>query len=212
MAVDPLPVLFQGVALGVSLCCTLGPQSVFVLRQGLRGRGAIEVATICSAADLALIAAGAVGLGALLETFPSFARSAGWVSAAFVFGYGLKMIADLSLTGPNASSDRSDRAHGRSCVVATAIALSVLNPQVYLEMVGVVGSVALRFAETDRAIFAFGVMVVSPLWFFGLAIGGRRMAARMGSQRVARALDMATAAIMLGLGAALAMAELGLQP
>jgi arginine exporter protein ArgO len=75
----------------------------------------------------------------------------------------------------------------------------------------VVGSVALRFAETDRAIFAFGVMVVSPLWFFGLAIGGRRMAARMGSQRVARVLDLATAAIMLGLGAALAMAEVGLQ-
>jgi L-lysine exporter family protein LysE/ArgO len=211
MLADPFAILLQGVALGVSLCCTLGPQSVFVLRQGLQGKGAIEVATICSAADLALITAGAVGLGALLETFPSFARSAGWVSAAFVFGYGLKMVADLALAGSNALPAREDRRRRRSCVVATAIALSVLNPQVYLERVGVVGSVALRFAETDRAIFAFGVMVVSPLWFFGLAIGGRRMAARMGSQRVARVLDLATAAIMLGLGAALAMAEVGLQ-
>jgi L-lysine exporter family protein LysE/ArgO len=211
MLADPFAILLQGVALGVSLCCTLGPQSLFVLRQGLRGKGAIEVATICSAADLALITAGAVGLGALLETFPSFARSAGWVSAAFVFGYGLKMVADLALTESNAPAIRGDRRCRRSCVVATAIALSVLNPQVYLEMVGVVGSIALRFAEADRAIFAFGVMVVSPLWFFGLAIGGRRMAARMGSQRVARVLDLATAAIMLGLGAALAMAEVGLQ-
>ncbi|MGH6926955.1 MAG: LysE/ArgO family amino acid transporter, partial [Dongiaceae bacterium] len=96
-------------------------------------------------------------------------------------------------------------------VVATAVALSVLNPQVYLEMVGVVGSVALRFAETDRAIFAFGVMLVSPLWFFGLAMGGRRLAARMDSRRVARAIDLTTAVVMLGLGAAFGLAEFELQ-
>lgn len=192
-------------ALGVSLCCTLGPQSVFVLRQGLRGKAAIEVATICSLADLALIVAGAVGFGALLSAFPSLAASAAWGSAAFIFGYGLKLLADVALAGGGPA--RADATRSRSCVVAAAVALSVLNPQVYLEMVGVVGSVALRFAETDRAMFTFGVMLVSPLWFFGLAVGGRRLAARMGSQRVARTFDLTTAVLMLGLGAALGLAE-----
>jgi L-lysine exporter family protein LysE/ArgO len=212
LLVDPVAILFQGVALGVSLCCTLGPQSVFVLRQGLHGKAALEVATICSLADLALIVAGAVGFGALLSAFPSVAKSAGWGSALFIFGYGLKLLADAALAG--AGPARSDTGRTRTCAVATAVALSVLNPQVYLEMVGVVGSVALRFPETDRAnraIFAFGVMLVSPLWFFGLAVGGRRLAARMDSRRVAQAIDLTTAAVMLGLGAALGLAEFELQ-
>jgi L-lysine exporter family protein LysE/ArgO len=208
MSADPLSTLFQGMALGVSLCCTLGPQSVFVLRQGLRGRAALEVATICSLADLGLIVAGAVGFGALLSTFPSLAKSAGWGSALFIFGYGVKLLADAALAG--AGPARAETARTRTCAVATAVALSVLNPQVYLEMVGVVGSVALRFAESDRAIFAFGVMLVSPLWFFGLAMGGRRLAARLGSQRVARIFDLTTALAMLGLGAALGLAELSI--
>lgn len=205
MSADPVAILFQGVALGASLCCTLGPQSVFVLRQGLRRKAAFEVATICSLADLALIVAGAVGFGALLSTFPSLAKSAGWGSALFIFGYGLKLLADAALSG--AGQARADTGRTRACAVGTAVALSILNPQVYLEMVGVVGSVALRFAETDRAIFAFGVMLVSRLWFFGLAMGGRRLAARVGSDRLARAIDLTTAVAMLGLGAALGLAE-----
>jgi L-lysine exporter family protein LysE/ArgO len=212
MLADPLAILLQGVALGVSLCCTLGPQSLFVLRQGLQGKAATEVATICSLVDLALITAGAVGLGALLESFPSLARSAGWGSAVFVFAYGLKLLADLAMAGSGARPAGAAPVHARSCVVATAIALSILNPQVYLEMVGVVGSVALRFADADRAVFALGVMLVSPLWFFGLAIAGRRMAVRMGAPQVARAFDMATAGIMLTLGAALGLAEFGFRP
>jgi L-lysine exporter family protein LysE/ArgO len=209
MSADPVAILFQGVALGVSLCCTLGPQSVFVLRQGLRGKAAFEVATICSLADLALIVAGAVGFGALLSAFPSLAKSASWGSALFIFGYGVKLLADAALAGGGPA--RSDAGRTRTCAVATAVALSVLNPQVYLEMVGVVGSVALRFADTDRAIFALGVMLVSPLWFFGLAMGGQRLAARMDSQRVARAIDLTTAVVMLALGAALGLAEFELR-
>ena len=92
--------------------------------------------------------------------------------------------------------------------LAAAVGLSLLNPQVYVEMVGVVGSVALRFAEADRAIFALGVMLVSPLWFFGLAIGGRRLAAQIGSHRVTRIFDLTTAVIMLVLGTALGVVEL----
>jgi L-lysine exporter family protein LysE/ArgO len=90
------------------------------------------------------------------------------------------------------------------------VAFSLLNPQVYLEMVGVVGSVALRFAEAERAAFALGVMLVSPLWFFALALAGRRLAALARCQRAAFVLDLAAASLMLGLGTAMALAESGL--
>jgi L-lysine exporter family protein LysE/ArgO len=204
MLADSLSVLVQGVVLGVSLCCTLGPQSVFVLRQGIRRQAAIEVAAVCSAADFAMIVAGAVGFGALVAAFPALAQRANWIGAVLILAYGAKMLVD---SARNAAGDRSYAARGRSGAVAIAVALSVLNPQVYLEMVGVVGSVAMRFAGADRAAFALGVMMVSPLWFFGLALGGSRMAALVSSRRLARAVDLTTASLMLGLGATLALAE-----
>jgi L-lysine exporter family protein LysE/ArgO len=203
MSVHLLSIFIQGVALGVGLCCTLGPQSIFVLRQGMRCKAAIEVAMICSIADLVLIAAGAAGFGTALAAFPSLARFAGWCGAAFICAYGGKLLLDVL---NDARIDR-EASRGRSCAIATAFALSVLNPQVYLEMIGVVGSVAVRFASGDRAMFAFGVMLVSPLWFFGLAVGGRRLATLAGSRRALRVVDLATAMLMLGLGALFGLAE-----
>ena len=78
-------------------------------------------------------------------------------------------------------------------------------------MVGVVGTVAIRFAEAERVAFTLGVMLVSPLWFFGLALAGRRLAVSMRCPRTARALDLVTASLMLALGAAMVLAESGLR-
>ena len=203
-----LPILLQGIALGVSLCFTLGPQSLFVLRQGMRRERALQVATICALADAAMILAGATGFGALLAAFPSFTRLAGWGSAALVVVYGAMQLTGTLLRGrQRGAPPPALRAASRA--LAPAMAFSLLNPQVYLEMVGVVGSVALRFAEAERAVFALGVMLVSPLWFFGLAFAGRRLAALMRCKRTAFALDLATASVMLGLGTAMALAESG---
>lgn len=210
MSADLLPILLQGIALGAGLCFTLGPQSVFVLRQGMRGERALQVATICSLSDVAMIVAGAAGFGGLLAAFPSFTTLAGWGSAALVVVYGAMQLTGALLRGRERRAASPIAVRAASCAIAPAVAFSLLNPQVYLEMVGVVGSVALRFAEAERAAFALGVMLVSPLWFFGLALAGRRLAALMRCRRAALALDLATSALMLGLGTAMAVAESGL--
>lgn len=210
MSAELLPILLQGVALGVSLCFTLGPQSLFVLRQGMRGERALQVATICSLSDVAMILAGAAGFGALLAAFPSITTLAGWGSAALVVVYGAMQLAGTLLHAQERRAGPLVAVRTASCAIAPAVAFSLLNPQVYLEMVGVVGSVALRFAEAERAAFALGVMLVSPLWFFGLALAGRRLAALARCRRAAFVLDLVTASLMLGLGAAMALAESGL--
>jgi L-lysine exporter family protein LysE/ArgO len=208
MSAGLLPILLQGIALGVSLCFSLGPQSLFVLRQGMRGAQALQVATICSLSDVAMALAGATGFGALLAAFPSVTTVAGWGSAALVVVYGGMQLTGALLRVRERRAPLAVRA--ASCAIAPAVAFSLLNPQVYLEMVGVVGSVAIRFAEAERAAFTLGVMLVSPLWFFGLALAGRRLAALMRCKRAALALDLVTASLMLGLGAAMALAESGL--
>jgi L-lysine exporter family protein LysE/ArgO len=211
MSAGLLPILLQGIALGVSLCFTLGPQSLFVLRQGMRGAQALQVATICSLSDAVMVVAGAAGFGALLAAFPSVTTLAGWGSAALVVIYGVMQMIGVLLRDRERKAIRPCAVRAASCAIAPAVAFSLFNPQVYLEMVGVVGSVAIRFAEAERVAFTLGVMLVSPLWFFGLALAGRLLAALMRCQRAAFALDLVTASLMLTLGAAMALAESGLR-
>ena len=210
MSAGLLPILLQGIALGVSLCFTLGPQSLFVLRQGMRGAQALQVATICSLSDAAMVLAGATGFGALLAAFPSVTTVAGWGSAALVLVYGGMQLTGALLRVRERRDVPRLAVRAASCAIAPAVAFSLLNPQVYLEMVGVVGSVAIRFAEAERVAFTLGVMLVSPLWFFGLALAGRRLAELMRCRRAAFALDLATGSLMLGLGATMALAGPGL--
>jgi L-lysine exporter family protein LysE/ArgO len=175
----------------------------------MRGERALQVATICSLSDVAMVLAGATGFGALLAAFPSFTKLAGWSSAALVVVYGAMLLTAALMRGSGRRAP-PPVVRAASCAILPAVAFSLLNPQVYFEMVGVVGSVAIRFAEAERAAFALGVMVVSPVWFFGLALAGRRLAALLRCKRTARALELATASLMLSLGAAMALAESGL--
>jgi L-lysine exporter family protein LysE/ArgO len=96
----------------------------------------------------------------------------------------------------------------RAGATMTALALTLLNPQVYLEMVGLVGSIAIRFPVGERVVFALGVMLVSPVWFYSLALGGQRLSAFFGHRQALRVVDLATGAAMLGVGAAMAVAEI----
>ena len=203
---DPLAILVQGIALGVGLCCTVGPQSIFVLRQGMRGEAPLRAATICSLGDLAMILAGAAGFGLVLASFPALARAANSAGAVFVILYGAKM----SLAGWRQRFDETGdcgAARRRACATMTALTLTLLNPQVYLEMVGLVGSIAIRFPASDRVVFALGVMLVSPVWFYSLALGGQRLSALFGHRQALRVVDLATGVAMLGVGTAMAVAE-----
>jgi len=191
----------QGLVLGASICLTLGPQSIFVLRQGLRRRSAAIVAAVCTLCDILLIMLGAAGFGGILMAFPAMAGVAAWGGALFAIAYGwlaFRAMQRTNAAGP-AESARSSRRPGRALV--GALALSLLNPQVYLEMVALVGALAIQFPAPERILFVAGVMLVSPLWFFGLAYGGRRLAPIMARPGPSRAVDGCTAALMWGLGA-----------
>ena len=58
--------------------------------------------------------------------------------------------------------------------VATAFALTWLNPHVYLDTVLLLGSIANQHGDVGRWWFAAGAAVASVLWFVGLGYGARR--------------------------------------
>ena len=202
--------LLQGFMLGASLCGSLGPQSVFVLRQGIRGEAALRVALICTLVDFAMIAAAVAGADGLIVFVPNAARIAAWVTAGFVLAYGCFSFA-AAVCGriPLELSPASVALRTPAVVLAATLALSLLNPQVYLEMIVMVGGVGLQFPTGERLLFAVGVALVSPLWFFGLAFGGKRLARLLAHPSASWTIDLTAGVVMVAVALAIIVSELG---
>ena len=109
-------------------------------------------------------------------------------------------------TGADASSATAVVA-GRTAllpVVLTCLALTWLNPHVYLDTVVLLGSVGATYGE-QRWIFAAGAMLASVAWFFSLAYGARLLGGVLASPRAWRILDGIIAVVMLAIAVSLVL-------
>ncbi|MFC8798219.1 LysE/ArgO family amino acid transporter [Promicromonospora sp. NPDC057138] len=185
-----------GMAFGLSLIVAVGAQNIFVLRQGLRREHVGLVAGICAASDFVLISAGVGGLGALIQSAPLVVEIARWAGAAVVLVYG-GMAAHRAVNGQRVVMGRhsvTDRTVGAA--VATTLALTWLNPHVYLDTVVLVGGLAATHGD-DRWWFGLGACVASAAWFVALAYGARYLAPLLEKPGAWRVLDTVVAATML---------------
>ncbi|NNJ68779.1 MAG: amino acid transporter [Boseongicola sp.] len=186
--------LLSGFALGFSLILAIGAQNAFILRQGIRGEHVGPVVLVCIMSDGLLILAGVGGFGALSEAVPVFETVMRWGGAAFLLAYGgvafwKAFTADEALA--------VDKGNGQSLKagIATVLALTWLNPHVYLDTVVLLGSVSAQFGEA-RWIFALGAVAASTTFFLCLGYGARLLQpvfARPGAWRV---LDICVGALM----------------
>ena len=193
-----------GLGLGFSLIIAIGAQNLFVLRQGMRREHIVLVVAICAISDAALIALGVSGVGLALQALPWLTEIVRWAGAAFLVTYGClaarrawrpsgEALTPSSTTVPAASSAVT--------VAATALALTWLNPHVYLDTVFLLGSIAATHASPWS--FAAGAIVASVLWFSGLAFGARYLGRLLSTARAWRILDAIIAVVMIGLGISL---------
>ena len=192
----------SGLGLGLSLIVAIGAQNAFVLRQGLRGEHVGAVVAVCALSDILLIAAGVRGAGAVLAQAPSLVTGVRLAGAAFLLGYGV--LAARRALRP-AALDASDAGGSTrlGAAVATCLALTWLNPHVYLDTVVLLGSIATAHGA-ERWWFAAGAAVASGAWFTSLGYGARLLRplfARPGAWRV---LDGLIAVVMVLLAVLLA--------
>lgn len=191
----------SGLGFGLSLIVAIGAQNAFVLRQGLRREHPAVVAAVCAASDVVLIAAGVGGLGALLQRSPDVVEVVRWLGAAVVLAYGA-MAAWRAVRGGDRLGPRdpgsSPPSAGRRLrpVLLTALALTWLNPHVYLDTLVLLGSIAATHGGA-RWWFGAGAMLASGLWFFGLAYGARFLAPALARPGAWRVVDGVIAVIML---------------
>jgi len=206
-SVEDMLTLLAGLGFGLSLIVAIGAQNAFVLRQGLRREHVAVVAAICAVSDALLYAAGGAGFGPLVERWPDAVEVMRWLGAAVVLGYGA-MAAWRAVRGDTKLAAAEDGALGDSPgrrlrpVVLTTLALTWLNPHVYLDTVLLQGSVAATYGD-DRWLFTAGAMVSSILWFCGLGYGARLLAPVLKRPGAWRVVDGVIALIMLAVAVSL---------
>lgn len=119
----------------------------------------------------------------------------------FMLAYGCMTL--VAAARRKSSSADLPRAAASLAIAGAALAISLLNPQVYLEVVVAVGLAGLHYPAGDRWLFGMGVALVSPLWFFGLVLLGRRIAPFASRPSVGIAMDIGAGLAMIGLAAAI---------
>jgi len=202
----------SGLLTGLSLIVAIGAQNAYLLRQGLRRSHVIPVVAVCALSDFALILAGVSGIGAIVTHAGWALIAVRWLGAAFLTWYGLstawratRPAAQRPATGL-ATTAQAGESHDsrRGPVVRRAVALTWLNPHVYLDTVLLIGSVAATHGPSGRWWFAVGACVASALWFMGLGFGARLLAPVLTSPRAWQVLDLLIAATMLVIAVRLA--------
>ncbi|MEV6765216.1 LysE family transporter [Streptomyces sp. NPDC051105] len=188
-----------GFGSGLSLIVAIGAQNAFVLRQGVRRDAVLAVVGICALSDAALISLGVGGVGALVVAWPGAVRAVGLVGGAFLLCYGV--LAARRVLRPGAGGLRTEgaAAGSRRRAVLTCLAMTWLNPHVYLDTVFLLGSLAADRGDL-RWTFGLGAALASLCWFAALGFGARLLGRYLAKPAAWRVLDGLVALTMIGLG------------
>ena len=189
------PVL-TGFALSAGLIIAIGSQNAFVLRQGLRREHVGPVVFFCALADLALIAAGVAGLGAVLKGLPGLVTFLALGGAIFLGWYGLSALR-RALRSERLVADRAGGALSLGAALAQVAAFTFLNPHVYLDTVLLVGSIGAAQPTGAQTPFVVGAGLASAAWFSALGFGARLLAPLFARPLAWRVLDLIIGVTMI---------------
>lgn len=164
--------ILAGFTLGFSLILAIGAQNAFVLRQGLMRLHVLPVVLTCAVSDAVLIAGGVAGFGALVERLPWLENAMRLFGAAFLFWYGSRAL--IAAWRGGTALEAGQAAPSLQGSIVTCLALTWLNPHVYLDTVVLLGGISAQYPSALR--FALGAMTASFVFFFSLGYGARALA------------------------------------
>jgi len=194
--------LITGFFTGLSLIVAIGAQNAFVIKQGLLHSHVTLVVTICALSDAILIVLGTGGLGTIIQSQPDLLGFIRWFGVVYLAWFGMKSLLSAFRNETLTASEQS--AESWKKVLLTVLAMTYLNPHVYLDTVIFVGSLANQF-DSQRWYFALGACIASGIWFSAIGYGARSASHLMSKPLFWRILDSVIAAIMFTLAITLAL-------
>lgn len=165
--------LLEGLGTSAGLIIAIGAQNAFVLKQGILKNHVFVTVFLCAVIDALLIAFGVGGFGRLLVSSSLLLNIARWGGAAFLLYYGFRSFRAVCKTESLTFKIGKDDRPNLKQTITTTLALSLLNPHVYLDTVVLVGSIGAQFPSSERPFFAIGAIAASFIWFFSMGFGAR---------------------------------------
>lgn len=166
-----IAVFVTGFSLGLSLILAIGAQNAFVLKQGLKRHYVFVVCAVCAISDAALITAGVSGFGVVIEKYPQVEQVARYAGAAFLFVYSFQSFRS-AISSSHQLDPEGDANSSLTKTVLICLALTWLNPHVYLDTVVLLGSISTQYAP-EQLSFGLGAVTASFVFFFSLGYGAR---------------------------------------
>ncbi len=177
----------QGLGTGAGLIIAIGAQNAFVLSHSIRKNHHLKICLVCALCDAVLITFGVLGTGELIASNPMLLKPAAWGGAAFLTWYGIGAFRS-AIKGGRLNEEEVSETNLRS-LIALTLAITLLNPHVYLDTVVMVGSISGQYAGDGRYAFGLGAITASFLWFYTLGFGGQALAPLFKKPRTWRILD-----------------------
>ena len=194
--------LAKGFVIGAGLIMPIGAQNAYVLNQGIKRNHHILAASICIICDFILMSLGVFGGGALLGAHPVIASAITVLGVAFLLFYGAMFFKSFYFSSNDQMAKEMSPAT-RKTVIFTTLAVTLLNPHVYLDTVVLIGSISGQFSEAERIFFLFGTLLASLTWFFVLSLGAAKMSPWLSTPKVQRGINLIVALIMWAIAASL---------
>lgn len=188
-----------GFGLGFSLILAIGAQNAFVLRQGLRRQYVLAICLTCAISDALLIIAGVVGFQWLATVLPGVVDIVKWAGAAFLFGYGALSLRAAIKGGEKLEAEGHAQSFSKALI--TCLALTWLNPHVYLDTMLLIGSISAQYEA--KVAFTVGAALASFVFFFSLGFGARLLAPIFARPMAWRVLDVLICGVMWSIAVSL---------
>ena len=183
----------NGLLVAFGLIMAIGTQNAFVLAQSLRREHHLPVAAFCVVCDALLVAAGVFGLATILAQNPLLLSVARWGGAVFLLWYGTQALR-RAFSRSSLEQSAGQTARSLKAVMLSALAVTLLNPHVYLDTVLLIGSLGAQ--QSVPGAYVVGAASASLLWFFTLALGAAWLAPWLARPNTWRVLDLLVAVMM----------------
>ena len=193
----------QGFAIGLSLIVAIGAQNAFVLKQGLKKQAVFWVCFVCALSDSILVVLGITGFATVIQLYPELVGFAKWAGAVFLLWYGLQHAIQAFKSNQSLHAGSQNEIQ-LSKIIMVCLALTWLNPHVYLDTVVLIGSISTQFEQT-KLYFALGVITASWFFFFSLGYGARVLIPVFANPQAWKVLDVVIALIMWSIAISLMM-------
>ena len=189
----------NGLLLGLSLIVSLGPQNIFLIKQGAQKNHAVLSASICFICDFILIYTSVAGLHELLILRPLLQIWMLFLGTGFLLFYSARTLASAFSKPEKPTESSPQKSRNRTQTILLALGFSLLNPHAIIDALILIGGGSSGYPKQEH-VFLLGVMTSSFIWFSSLTFTVRYFSDVLTKTNVWKSIELLSGTLMAFIG------------